>query len=65
MCCKRKQRKTKPGETAINAYADCSSTEVCISFALTLVKCMQSMWIITKELGDNFENMSEMQKFES
>lgn len=25
---------------------------------------MQSMWIITKESGDNFENISDMQKFE-
>lgn len=30
MCCKSKQRKTKPDEVVITVYADCSSTEVCI-----------------------------------
>lgn len=68
MCCKSKQRKTKPGEAVITVYAHHSSTEICIFFTFTPVKCMQSMWIITKESGDNFENISDnisdMQKFE-
>lgn len=36
MCCKSKQRKTKPGEAVITVYADHSSTEVCIFFLLLL-----------------------------